>query len=102
MVRIATPRQVAPSFGRMLETLEANLATRKAPMRRRRGMPRRPATSRPCVHTLDPQVRLPYDVRSDCCRSHDGLGDAILAGDRADVIAWYGAVSKVFASGAGE
>lgn len=30
MVRMATPRQVAASFNRMIETLEANLAARKA------------------------------------------------------------------------
>lgn len=30
MARIATPRQVAASFGRMIEALEANLAARKA------------------------------------------------------------------------
>lgn len=30
------------------------------------------------------------------------LGDAIAAGERADMIAWYGVASKVFASGASE
>jgi hypothetical protein len=30
MARLATPRQVAASFNRMVETLEANLAARKA------------------------------------------------------------------------
>lgn len=30
-----------------------------------------------------------------------GLGDAIAAGDQADMIAWYGALSKVFVCGAG-
>ncbi|CAE6694225.1 hypothetical protein R69619_00398 [Paraburkholderia nemoris] len=31
-----------------------------------------------------------------------GLGDAIAAGERADVIAWYGVTSRVFAGGAAE
>lgn len=30
MAKIATPRQVQAAFGRMIETLEANLAARKA------------------------------------------------------------------------
>ncbi|RZF23773.1 hypothetical protein EVC45_42410 [Paraburkholderia sp. UYCP14C] len=31
-----------------------------------------------------------------------GLGDAIAAGEMADLLAWYGAASKVFACGAAE
>ena len=30
------------------------------------------------------------------------LGDAIAAGERADMIAWYGVASRVFSCGAGE
>lgn len=31
-----------------------------------------------------------------------GLGDAIAAGGKADMITWYGVASKLFACGAGE